>query len=97
MSIISPKLLGLFILSALTPLLSYSAFASETKEWPASMASGTLPVIYIDTENNTPIIDKETKIPADLFMTVPPEWAFEALGTSEKPVKLEIKGRGNSS
>ena len=77
MSIISPKLLGLFILSALTPLLSYSAFASETKEWPASMASGTLPVIYIDTENNTPIIDKETKIPADLFMTVPPQCAFE--------------------
>ena len=97
MSIISPKLLGLFILSALTPLLSYSASASETKEWPASMASGTLPVIYIDTENNTPIIDKETKIPADLFMTVPPQCAFEALGTSEEPVKLEIKGRGNSS
>ena len=36
MSIISPKLLGLFILSALTPLLSYSASASETKEWRVS-------------------------------------------------------------
>lgn len=61
------------------------------------MASGTLPVMYVNTENATPIVDKETKIPATLYVTVPDDYDREALGSEASPVELTIKGRGNAS
>ena len=68
-------------------------------EWPASMASGTLPIMYITTEDAKPIVDKETKIPAGLWIEVPEGCADKhfALGSADEPIALEIKGRGNSS
>ncbi len=65
--------------------------------WPASMASGTLPIMYINTEEGAPIVDKETKIPAGLWIEVPEgcEDKQFALGSEDEPVTLEIKGRGN--
>lgn len=66
-------------------------------EWPHTMASGTLPIVYINTEKAAPIVDKETKIPATLYITVPEDYDREALGSAEKPVELTIKGRGNAS
>lgn len=67
--------------------------------WPASMVSGTLPVMYINTVDATPIVDKETKIPAGLWIEIPeqcPDTQF-ALGSEDEPISLVIKGRGNST
>lgn len=49
------------------PSMATAKNSSESDEqkpepvWPAEMVSGTLPIIYIDTENNDSIVDKERK------------------------------------
>lgn len=71
---------------------------SKTK-WPASMVSGTLPVMFINTEDSQPILDKINQIPADLWIEIPENCEtkdFE-LGSADEPVKLVIRGRGNST
>ena len=76
------------------------AAASETTgepEFPASMATGTLPTIYIQTENNIPILDKETKVPAGFHMVSNDPEKYDHVGSEDEPVALTIKGRGNSS
>lgn len=65
--------------------------------YPESMKCGTVPTIYINTENYVPIIDKETKIPASLYIDSSMSEKFENLGTAESPLELTIKGRGNAS
>lgn len=61
--------------------------------------SGTLPILHIDTEGSAPVVDKETKIPAGLWVEIPENCQdkdFEA-GSQSKPLEITIKGRGNSS
>ena len=65
--------------------------------YPASMASGMLPIVYVNTENGDSILDKVTKIPATLYIDASMTDDFEDLGSPEKPVELTIKGRGNAS
>lgn len=66
--------------------------------WPETMASGTLPKVYINTENGDSILDKERKIQAGMHVVVPEGYRdLENLGSEEEPVELTIKGRGNAS
>lgn len=58
------------------------------------MASGTLPVIYIDTEGGMEIVDKVTPVPAEFYID-PTTSGQEAVGSAESPVELTIRGRGN--
>lgn len=57
--------------------------------------SGTLPVFYINTDNNTPIVSKDTYIDASCYITVPDNIEYEPLGSSANPISLRIRGRGN--
>ena len=79
---------------------SLSAKDINIEEWQgSSRASGKLPLMFINTENGDSILDKETKIPAGLWIEIPencPEKDF-ALGSKDAPISLEIKGRGNST
>ncbi len=59
--------------------------------------TGTLPVIYINTENSAPVVDKELKIDAFLYTTVPDDCPLNVTGSETEPVALTIKGRGNAS
>ncbi|MBD5233112.1 MAG: T9SS type A sorting domain-containing protein [Bacteroidales bacterium] len=63
------------------------------------MATGTLPIINISTENGVPVVDKETKIPALLNLSIPEAYTTLNQFESEdlKDVALTIKGRGNAS
>ncbi|MCM1309607.1 MAG: CotH kinase family protein [Bacteroides sp.] len=61
------------------------------------MASGTIPTLHIRTENGDSILDKVTKIPAGLFVTVPADCELPALGSELSPVALTIRGRGNAT
>lgn len=84
-----------------SPLLNseqeFDVEMEDVIEFPASMASGTLPVIYINTENKAPIVDKETKIPATFYMDAECDANIESVGSPENGLDLTIKGRGNSS
>lgn len=72
---------------------------TKDSQWPSSMVSGTLPVLFINTEEHAPIVDKVTPIPAGLWIEIPENCsdAGFALGSSDAPVSLTIRGRGNSS
>lgn len=57
--------------------------------------SGTQPVMYINTENNTPITSKEEYLQATYYLDPMGCEGIEALGSAENPLPLEIRGRGN--
>ena len=59
--------------------------------------SGTLPVMYINTENSTPVDQKETYINAEFWIDCYGIDGFESVGSKEKPQTLGIRGRGNTS
>lgn len=59
--------------------------------------SGTLPVLYINTENSVPIDQKETYIDAEYWLDCTGFDQYESVGSIDKPEKLGIKGRGNTS
>lgn len=61
----------------------------------ATNISETLPVIYIDTQDGKPIIDKENYIAATYYIDTKGIVGLEPIGTPEHPEKMEIKGRGN--
>lgn len=57
--------------------------------------SETLPVIFINTENNQPIISKEDYIQAGYWLDPCGLEGVEALGSKQNPLPLQIRGRGN--
>lgn len=59
--------------------------------------SGTLPILYINTENSTPIEQKETYIDAEYWLECNGYKNYEDLGSKSSPLKLGIRGRGNTS
>lgn len=59
--------------------------------------SGTLPVLYIDTENNKPIVSKEVYLNATYSLDPMGAEDIEALGTKAAPLPMQIRGRGHSS
>lgn len=59
--------------------------------------SGTLPVCYVNTAGSAPILDKENYLDASLWIDSMGVEGVECFGSEANPVKLQIKGRGNSS
>lgn len=58
--------------------------------------TGQAPVIYVETENHQVIDQKETYIPATIWMDGVIEGA-EGLGSQDEPLAAGIRGRGNAS
>ena len=61
----------------------------------AATYSGTLPVLYIQTENNTPITSKEDYLQATYYLDAMGIDGYESIGSVAEPLTMEIKGRGN--
>ncbi|MCM1005562.1 MAG: CotH kinase family protein [Prevotella sp.] len=59
--------------------------------------SGTLPVLFINTENSAPIVDKEKYLNATWWLDPMGVEGVEAIGSKEVPLSTQIKGRGNYS
>ena len=76
--------------------LLYAADSTDTQvtEWPSSMVSNTLPVLYINTENGAEIVSKENYINATYWID-PKDTGYDAFGSEEEPLETEIRGRGN--
>lgn len=73
--------------------MTLSAWESSQTVGTATI-SGTLPVVYINTENNAPIVSKDEYLPGALYIDAL-STGYEALGTAETPVTGQFKGRGN--
>ena len=59
--------------------------------------SGTLPVLYIQTENNQKIESKEVYVNATYYLDNKGLSGYESIGSATAPLTMEIKGRGNYS
>ena len=59
--------------------------------------SGTLPVMHITTENNTPVTSKDTYLNATYYLDAQGIAGYENIGSAAAPLTMEIKGRGNYS
>ena len=57
--------------------------------------SGTLPVLFINTENNASIVSKENYINATYYLDNMGDETVEAFGSEEEQLPMEIRGRGN--
>ena len=63
----------------------------------AANPSGTLPVLYITTENNTPITSKDDYLNASYYLDAKGIAGYDNIGSAAAPLTMEIKGRGNYS
>ena len=91
------KTIGCF-LAALT--LFFFFFEIDAVNPPASSTisiSETLPVLYIDTENNEPIVSKEVYLNASYHLDPMGAEGIDALGSKAAPLPMQIRGRGHSS
>ena len=91
------KTIGCF-LAALT--LSSCTDEIDAVNPPASSTisiSETLPVLYIDTENNEPIVSKEVYLNASYHLDPMGAEGIDALGSKAAPLPMQIRGRGHSS
>lgn len=61
----------------------------------AASPSGSLPVMYINTENNSPITSKEDYVKATYYLDPNGAEGVEAFGSASQPLALQIRGRGN--
>jgi len=60
----------------------------------AASPTGTLPIIYVNTQNKQAITDTETQIPATVYIdSVLAQ--YPSLGSQAAPIPATIKGRGN--
>lgn len=82
-------------LPTLAILLTMPVYAEDSV--PAYSISGTLPVMYIDTEDHTPITSKEYYLNAQYRLDPMNDSTVEGIGSAEDPQPLQIRGRGNSS
>lgn len=71
--------------------------ASSQEPNTAISFSGTLPVIFIETENNAPITSKTEYISAQFWLDPMGNDGIESVGTKLEPVSIQIRGRGHSS
>lgn len=61
----------------------------------AATYSGSLPVLYIQTENSAPIESKEVYLNATYYLDAMGMPGVENIGSEEAPLTMEIRGRGN--
>ena len=68
-----------------------------TKHDPAEYLSNTLPVLYINTIDEQPIVDKEHYIDGYYYVDANGFEEYESIGSVDAPLPLKIKGRGNAT
>lgn len=92
------RIIAILIASSIL-LMSCSDVNDDTVQPPQSdvTISGTLPVMYIETENRKPITSKTEYIDAKYWLDPLENGMYEALGSASEPLPMQIRGRGHSS
>lgn len=87
---------GAVNLGDLNEVLNIILVPDEVHE-PAEYLSGTLPVMYIDTEGYRTIDSKEHYWEGTYWLDPMGQSGVSAIGSADAPLALQIKGRGNAS
>lgn len=64
---------------------------------PMPSYSGTLPVLYINTDGNRDIVSKENYLHATWWLDNMGIPGYQSIGSAKDPLGMQIKGRGNYS
>ena len=64
---------------------------------PMPSYSGTLPVLYINTDGHHDIVSKEEYLHADWWLDAMGIEGYESIGSADAPLGTLIKGRGNAT
>lgn len=78
-------------------LILVSCSEEEMKVATSESVSGTLPVMYIETENHKPITSKTEYLDAQYRLDPMGHDEFEPLGSENEMLPMQIRGRGHSS
>lgn len=90
------KCVLLFALSLII-LNTKALAANEEIHNPEEFITGTLPVLYINTDSMAPIDSKEVYVQATYYLDAMGVEGVKSIGSAELPDTLQIRGRGNSS
>lgn len=91
------KVIGCFLV-ALTLISCTDEVEAATPPVSSTISiSGTLPVLYIETEGRSPIVSKEVYLNATYRLDPMGVEGIEALDTEAEPLPMQIRGRGHSS
>ncbi len=74
--------------------MAMPAAAQDAIHNPQEYISGTLPVMYINTENNTPVTSREEYIVATYYLDNMGISTVKPIASAERPDSLLIRGRG---
>lgn len=77
--------------------VSFIYVSAKTEPVKGIKPSGTLPILYINTENSREIDQKETYIDAEWWLDSKGIKGYENVGSKDKPQLMGIPGRGNTS
>lgn len=86
----------LFVFMALLFCSSAKANDSDLHD-PAEYLSHSLPVLYINTVGNQPVVSKEEYLDATYYLDAEGFDQYESIGSVDEQLELKIKGRGNAS
>lgn len=76
---------------------SDNAVGDEPPQTGVAAISGTLPVLYIETENRQPVTSKTEYVDAGYWLDPSGKDGVEPLGSRSEPLPMQIRGRGHSS
>lgn len=85
-----------------TIIIALAIVISGLQAWAGGPAAsvpvtGTLPVVYVNTKDNAPVVNKDDEIEATLYIDPCGADDVEPFGSAESPVAFTLSGRGNSS
>lgn len=86
-----------FFVLLLIASLPYGAIADNVNNSSSANISGIVPVLYIETENHTPVTSKTTYLSAKYWLDPMSNSDVQAYGSSDNMLDMQIKGRGHSS
>lgn len=90
-------ILSILLLSWLTIYAENNNEVETIIHDPAEYLSNTLPVLYINTDYGTPIVDKINYIDGEYYLDANGCEDYVSVGSADNPLPLKIRGRGNAS
>ena len=77
--------------------IAVDCVADEPEPLGSIMVSGTIPALFIETENHAPIVSKTVYLNATYWLDPMESEDIKALGSKDTPLAMQIRGRGHSS
>lgn len=88
--------LSIFFVALLLMSCTEDSLANEPEPQSPNTVSGTIPALYIETENHAPIVSKTEYLNATYWLDPMGAEDISALGSKAQPLAMQIRGRGHS-